>query len=310
MAFLLVGVSVLSFVFLSIAPGNFLDEMRLDPSVAPETVAALRAEYGLNRSVGVKYERWLKALAHGDLGYSFAYNQSAASLLWPRARNTLLLTSIATALSWLVALPIGIRSAEREGRFDDHLLSAASGTLLALPDLLVVIGLLLIAAKTNWVPTGGMTSVDFDDFDTRGKIVDLAAHLALPVTALVLVTLPILARNVRDAMVKALREPFLRAAEGHGISRTRLLLRYALPVAANPLISLFGFSVGALLSCSLLVEIILGWPGLGPLLLEAILSRDIFLVIGAVMFSTIFLVGGNFLADLLLYWNDPRIRIE
>jgi peptide/nickel transport system permease protein len=130
------------------------------------------------------------------------------------------------------------------------------------------------------------------------------------VTALVLITLPILIRNVRDAMARALRAPFLLAAAEHGISRPRLLLRYALPVAANPLISVFGFSVGALLSCSLLVEIILGWPGLGPLLLEAILARDIFLVIGAIMFSTIFLVGGNLLAELLLYWNDPRIRIE
>jgi peptide/nickel transport system permease protein len=308
--FLLLGVSILSFVFLSMAPGSFLDEMRLDPSVASETVAALRAEYGLDRPVSVRYERWLKALVHGDLGYSFAYNQPATSLLWPRARHTLLLTSIATTVAWLLALPIGIWSAEREGGFGDHLVSAASGTFLALPDLLVVIGLLFIAVKTNWVPTGGMTSADFDAYDASGRLLDLTAHLVLPVTALVLITLPILIRNVRDAMARALRAPFLLAAAGHGISRPRLLLRYALPVAANPLISVFGFSVGALLSCSLLVEIILGWPGLGPLLLEAILARDIFLVIGAIMFSTIFLVGGNLLAELLLYCNDPRIRIE
>jgi peptide/nickel transport system permease protein len=99
-------------------------------------------------------------------------------------------------------------------------------------------------------------------------------------------------------------------AEGHGIGRTRLLYRYALPAAANPLITLFGFSVGTLLSGSLLVEVVMSWPGLGPFLLEAILARDLYVVIGGVLLSTLFLVAGNFLADVLLYWVDPRIRTE
>lgn len=308
--FLLFGVSILSFIFLGLAPGDFLDQMRLDPTVSPETVAALRVEYGLDSSITVKYQKWISALVHGDLGYSFAYNQPATALLLPRARNTLLLTSIATISSWLLALPIGIWAAERQERFSDHLVSVASGTLLAIPDVLVVMVLLLMAVKTNLLPTGGMNSADFDSFGTTAKLRDLAVHLVLPVTALVLVTLPILIRNVRDAMIKAMQAPFLLAGVGHGIGRWRLLLRYALPIAANPLISLLGFSVGALLSGSLLVEIILGWPGLGPLLLEAILARDLYLVIGAVMFSTLFLVGGNLVADMLLYWNDPRIRVE
>jgi peptide/nickel transport system permease protein len=132
--------------------------------------------------------------------------------------------------------------------------------------------------------------------------------MALPVTALVLSSLPILIRHVRSSVVEVLGAPFLRAAEGHGIPRRRLLYRYALRAAANPLISLFGFSIGALLSGSLLVEVVMSWPGIGPLLLEAILSRDLYVVIGAVLLSTIFLVSGNLLADLLLYWADPRIR--
>jgi peptide/nickel transport system permease protein len=111
-------------------------------------------------------------------------------------------------------------------------------------------------------------------------------------------------------MSEALEAPFLRAAEGHGISRRRLLYRYALPAAAHPLIALFGFSLGALLSGSLLVEVVMSWPGLGPFLLEAILARDLYVVIGGVLLSTLFLVAGNFAADLLLYWADPRIRAE
>jgi len=111
-------------------------------------------------------------------------------------------------------------------------------------------------------------------------------------------------------LVEALDSPFILSARGHGIPEGRVLFLYALPAAANPLISLFGFSVGTLLSASLLVEVLMSWPGIGPLLVAAILARDIYLVIGAVMFSTLFLVGGNLLADLLLYLADPRIRME
>lgn len=134
--------------------------------------------------------------------------------------------------------------------------------------------------------------------------------MTLPVAALVLSVLPLLVRHVRAAVAEVLVAPFLLAAEGHGIPRRTLLYRYALAAVANPLIALFGFSIGTLLSGSLLIEVVMSWPGLGPFLLEAILARDIYVVIGGVLLSTLFLVGGNFLADLLLYWADPRIRTE
>jgi peptide/nickel transport system permease protein len=111
-------------------------------------------------------------------------------------------------------------------------------------------------------------------------------------------------------MVEALNAPFIQAARGHGITQWRLLLRHALPAAANPLITLFGISVATLLSGSLLVEVISGWPGIGPLFLTAIYDRDFFLVIGVVLLSSLFLVSGNFIADMLLYASDPRIRAE
>jgi len=108
--------------------------------------------------------------------------------------------------------------------------------------------------------------------------------------------------------VTVLDSPFIESARGHGISRSRILYKYALPAAANSLISLLGFSIGALLSTSLLVEVVLSWPGLGPLVLEALLARDIYVVMAVVMLSSVFLVLGNLIADLLLYWSDPRIR--
>jgi peptide/nickel transport system permease protein len=308
--FVLLGVSILAFFFSALAPGNYFDEMRLNPQMSADRVSALRAQYQVDRPMAVRYAHWASALLRGDLGFSFTYNTPVAALLWARARNTLLLTGTATVLVWILALPLGIWSAERLGKPADVALSWMSAALLIIPDLTLALGLLVLAVRTGWLPTGGMVSVGFDEFSPVHKVRDVAVHLVLPVTVLVAAALPVLLRHVRSAVAEALEAPFLRAAQGHGISKTRLLYRYALPAAGHPLIALFGFSIGTLLSGSLLVEVVMSWPGLGPFLLEAILARDLYVVIGGVLFSTLFLVAGNFVADLLLYWVDPRIRAE
>lgn len=307
---LLFGASILTFLFSALAPGNYFEEMRLDPQISAQTVASLRAQYQLESPLPVRYVRWLNSVLHGEMGFSFAYNSPVAPLLWTRARNTLLLTGTATLLAWMIALPLGIWSASSMGRWPDHVLSWVTAGLLILPELVLALSLLIIAVRSGWFPTGGLVSTGFETLTLFGKIRDLAWHMFLPVSALVLASLPVLIRHVRSAMAEVLSAPFLRAAEGHGIPRRKLLYRYALRAAANQLISLSGFSIGALLSGSLLVEVVMSWPGLGPLLLEAILARDFYVVIGGVLLSTVFLVSGNFLADLLLYWADPRIRAE
>ncbi len=307
-AFLLIGVSILTFLFSALAPGNYFDEMRLNPQISPETVAALRAQYQLDRPLPLRYGRWVNSLLHGEMGFSFAYNSPVAPLLWVRARNTLLLTLTATVIAWALALPLGIWSATTLGRVSDRVLSGLTAALLVVPDLPLALALLILAVRSGWFPMGGMVSVGFENLSPIQKMRDIVLHMELPVIALVLSALPILVRHVRSAVADVLEAPFLRAAASHGIRRRTLLYRYALRAAANPLISLFGFSVGALLSGSLLVEVVMSWPGLGPLLLEAILARDFYVVIGGVLYSTIFLVAGNFLADVLVFWADPRIR--
>lgn len=306
---LLFGVSALTFLFTSLAPGDYFEEMHLNPQIAPETVSALRVQYRLNQSLPVRYASWVSSLARGRLGFSFSYNSPVGPLLWSRARNTLLLTVIAMVLTWSLALPLGIWSAEYRGRIQDSLVSWAMSVLLVIPDLVLGLIMLLLAVRTGWFPRG-LLSIGADRLPPLGKLRDSVSHLALPVLALALTTLPLLVMHVRAAVCDVLDAPFIQTARGHGISRGRLLYRYALPAAANPLISLLGFSIGALLGGSLLVEIVMGWPGLGPLLVEAILSRDLYVVIGGVLLSTLFLVFGNFIADLLLYWADPRIRPE
>ena len=307
---LLLGVSLFSFAILQLAPGDFFTPIRLNPQISAHTVATMRSQYGLDQSFPIRYERWLRSVFTGDLGVSFAYGTPVAPLLLVRARNTLLLTATSLLLAWLLAIPLGIWSAARRGQWSDRAGGIVTSSLLTIPDLVLFLALLLVAVRTGWFPTGGMTSAGFDDLTIGGKLKDLAAHLFLPALGLVLATLPPLVRHVRSAMIEVLDAPFVRAARAHGIPERRVLLRYALPVAANPLITLFGYSIAAMLSASLLVEMVLSWPGAGPLLVDAILAKDVYVVVGAVMLSSVFLIAGNLVADVVLVATDPRIRME
>ena len=308
--FLLVGVSLLSFVFVEAAPGNFLDEMRLNPQISRQTLSQLREQYGMDQPLAVRYVHWLRSVARGELGFSFAYNTPVAPLLWSRARNTLLLTGSATLMAWLIALPWGMVSAEQRRGWIDSASSLVTALLLATPDVMLALGLLLFAVRTSKLPAGGMMSLAREGQSKWAQTKDIAAHLLGPMSVLVLISLPTLLRHIRAAMIEALQSPSVRAARAHGITRGRILYRHALPMAMNPLISLFALSLGSLLSASLLVEVVMSWPGLGPLLLEAILARDVYVIIGAVMFASLLLIGGMLLGDILLFSTDPRIRTE
>jgi peptide/nickel transport system permease protein len=308
--FVLIGVSMLSFVFLQLAPGNFFDEMRLNPQISNHTITQLYRQYGIDRPLPEKYFYWLKSVAKGEWGMSFAYNTPVAPLVWARARNTLLLTGSAALLSWTIALLWGIFSADRRHSFADRAGTAMTSVLLITPDLLLALAVLWIALRTHWFYAGGMLAPHSGRQTGLTYWKDLVLHLVAPVTVLVLGSLPVLLRHTRSAIFEALDSPFVRAVRAHGISRNRVLFRHALPAAAAPLVSLFGLSLGSLLSASLLIEVIMNWPGLGPLLLEAILARDLYVVIGAVMFSAVFLISGTLLGDILLLAADPRIRTE
>jgi peptide/nickel transport system permease protein len=304
---LLVGVSALCFAFTEIAPGSFFDEMRLNPQISPETIASLRAQYGLDQPLVVRYGRWVHAAVHADLGYSIAYNTPVAPLLWGRAKNTLLLAFSSMLLAWLVSVPLGVWAARR-GRIFDKLSGVTTSFFLAVPEVVVVVALLAIVVRWRVLPFGGMQSVNFESLSTWDRLWDIARHLLLPLLILAVADGTIIFRHVRASVLEILETPFVQAAHSFGISRTRLLFRHVLPVAASPAISLFGFSIAGLISGSLLVEVVCGWPGLGPLILDATFSRDLYLVIGGLMLSTLFMIGGNFIADVMLLAADPRIR--
>lgn len=299
---LLLAVSAAWFALLAASPGDYFDLQRLDPRVSAATVDKLRAEYGLTKPWWVRYGDWLVSVAHGEMGVSIVYNEPVADLLLPRCANTLLLTLTSTALAWGLALPAGLWAAVRRGGGIDHVWNVAAGLLLAIPELLL--GTLLVywaAGSARW-PAGGMRSAQ------DGGLLDILRHLALPAGVLAAGLFPIVFRHFRNALAEASGLPFVRAARAVGVSPPRIWLHSVLRVAANPMISLLGLSIGGILSSSLLAEVIFGWPGLGPLFVEAVMTKDTYLVLAPVMFSAVALAVGNLLADLLLMWNDPRIR--
>jgi peptide/nickel transport system permease protein len=293
-----------------LAPGDFLNEMKLDPRISREMVLALRDRYGLDQPLPIKYAHWVQSVFRGEFGYSFAYNTPVGPLLWLRARNTLVLTIPATILAWAIAVPLGAWCASRRGQWADRLCAGATTTLLVVPELLLALALLLLAVRTRYFPVGGMKSAGFAELGVWGKLEDVGFHMILPATALILMNLPLLVRHVRSSLGDVLVAPFIQATRARGVPPGRLLFRDALRAASNPLITLFGLSIATLLSTSLVIEAIMSWPGLGPLLLEAIAARDLYVVIGAVMCSTLLLLSGNLVADALLYLSDPRLRTD
>jgi peptide/nickel transport system permease protein len=303
-AALLLVLSLLAFSVAQFAPGDPFSEMRNDPHISRGAVDAARARAGLDRPFPARYAAWLASLARGDLGYSTLYAAPVGSLLGTRVRATLILTVTATLIAWLIAVPFGIWNAAVRGSWLDGAARLGLAVLLAIPDLVLAVVLLAIGARTGWFPVGGMASTG------AAGAADVSRHMLLPVAVLVMGMVPVLIRHVRSSVREAMDAPFTLNARAQGIGGNRLLFRHVLPAAAHPLISLFGLSLGTLLSGSLLVEVIVGWPGMGPLFLEAIMARDTSVVLATVLLSGALLIAGNLAADLLLYRLDPRIRVR
>jgi peptide/nickel transport system permease protein len=299
--FVLFGVSVLSFVLVELAPGDFFAEMRLDPRSRRRRCGPCARGTAWTVPCPSATLRWVASLARGELGYSFAYGTPVAPLLWPR------LPQHAPAHGhghrrWPGPWPFPSACGGRHARAAAvrRSLAVLMATLLAIPDILLALALLLLAVRTGWFPAGGMTSVGYEQMSRAARFRDVVSHLVLPAAALVLCVLPSLTRHVRASMAATLDAPFVPGGSRARPSGMARRLRHALPAAANPLVSLFGLSVATLTSMSLLVEIVMSWPGLGPLLLEAILARDFHLVLALVLASTVLLLAGNVLADVLL----------
>ena len=308
--YLLFGVSLGSFVLSEVAPGDFYAEARLNPQISPDALIQMKSEHHLDQPLISKYSYWLESVVRGEWGFSLSYNMPVKRLLWWRLLNTLLLTVTATVLAWVVGVPSGIWLATGGRAVHRQLARGGLALLVATPEVLLVLIFQLIAVRSGYLPVGGMFSPEWPQMNLWNRAQDVARHLALPVTVLTLSAVPAITMHAASAIAEVLDAPFVLGARANGIPHRRLLWRHALPAAAHPLIASLGLSVGTLLSASVLVENAMGWPGLGRLMLEATLERDVHVVISIVMLSAVFLIAGSFVSDLLLYSVDPRIRRE
>ncbi|MCC6348129.1 MAG: ABC transporter permease [Candidatus Eisenbacteria bacterium] len=305
---LLLGISALTFLLLQLAPGDFLATMAENPQVPAEALEQMRRGFGLDQPWYVQYGLYLRnVFLHFDFGYSFAYRLPVFSVLGKGVLNTLLLASAAMVVTWGLAIPFGVLAAVRQHRWQDRTLSVAAFVSLSVPELLSGMLLLMLAANTGWFPVGNMHSDDAADLGAIARALDVARHLVLPALVVGLVPFASRMRQMRASLLDVLKLDYVTTARAKGLSESRVVTHHALRNALNPMITLFGFTLGSLLSGSFVAETIFSWPGIGTITLEAIRTEDQYLVMGAVLVAATVLVLGNLAADLLLAAADPRI---
>lgn len=306
---LLLGVTALTFLLLYLAPGDPLGPWLDNPQVSPASIAAMRHRFGLDQPWYVQFALYVKNVClHLDFGESFSRHQPVFAVLRPAVLNTLLLAVAAALITWGLAVPLGVLAAARSNTMPDRLLSVVAYLGLSVPEVLSGLLLLLFAVRTGWFPAGGMRSIDWDQMSSGARLLDVLRHLALPALVVGLVPLASRMRQMRASLLDVLRLDYVTTARAKGLDEVQVLFKHALRNALNPLITLFGYTLGSLLSGALVAEIIFSWPGLGQITYEAITTRDLYLVVGAVQLAAGMLVLGNLVADLLLAASDPRIR--
>jgi len=305
--FILFGVSLLSFLIIKLSPGSILDQLKLNPSISPQTLEELRKAYGLDQNPFLQFLLWFKNALFFDFGYSLQYHAPVSELIAERLPNTLVLSISSALIAWLLAFPLGILAALKRGSLIDRLILGFSYTFMSIPNFFLAFLLMVFAVKTGILPVGGTHSPNYENLSPIGQFLDYLKHLALPATVLALGGVAGLARLVRSSAIEVLESPLMVYLKAKGAPfgvRLKHLLRNML----NPFITLLGFEIANLVSGAGLVEIITGWPGIGMLMLDAVLSKDLFLVMGSLYIGTLLLIIGNLISDILLALNDPRIR--
>lgn len=294
---LVLVVSSAALMLVEAAPGDHLSGFDLDPVSA----AAERHRLGLDRPLWVKYGAWLGRAVRLDLGESLKYRRPVGELVAERAQKTALLGFAALALATMIGMPAGIFTGSRH----TVLVAIARGVSLlfvSVPPLVTSLGLLLFAARTGWFPVGGFPASE----DASWLLV--LQYLTLPTIALALPIAATLERLQSQALEEALTDPSIHAARARGCSPARLVWRHALRLSLKPVLAVYGVIVGSVLGGSFAVEIVTAWPGLGALMYEGLVARDLYLVAGCAAAGAVFLALGILLSDLGLAFVDPRIE--
>ena len=294
-------VSALTFALLGAAGGDALGELSTEGAASEAALREMRRVYGLDEPLAVRYVRWLGQVAGGRMGESFYYHAPVATILWPRLLRTLALAAVALVIALSISLTLGALAARRRGSLWDRASELVILLTASTPRIVLALVALAIVARTSVFPVGGAgveeTWADFRPL----RIVPPAIVLSIPLIALFLA-------QVREGLSHALSQDFVQVARAKGLTERAVIMRHALRDALNPLITLFGYAFGSVVSGSVIVETVLGWSGLGSLSVTAVKTRDVPLLMGVVMITATAVLTGNLIADILLRLNDPRLR--
>ncbi len=295
---------------MSLTPGDFLTPIRMQRDISDEYIQQLERQFGLDQHWTIQYFLWLKNAVQFDLGYSFAYKVPVAELLGERIFATVLLAISAMVFAWIIAIPLGMLAAIKKGSIFDRLSSILAFAALSMPEFFLGLIAVYVVAQTGILPIGGFTSIEHDYLPWFAQVIDIAKHLILPAFVLGVGYIGYVMRIMRSSFIDTMHAEFVKTARAKGLSENKVMFKHVLRNAINPMISVFGLTFSFLLSGSLIIEIVFSYPGLGNLIYFALIREDQFLVIGSVMMSCTVLVICNLIADILLAWSDPRIRLS
>ena len=313
----LAAVSVVSFLIIQLPPGDFLTSLagkmaEQGGDLDSASLAGLKARYGLDQPWYIQYWRWITGiLLHGDFGQSFEWNKPVSELLWDRMGMTLLLSLVTLVVTWMLALPIGIYSAVRRYSVLDYVVTFLGFIGLAIPSFLLSLALMYILSRYAGMSVGGLFSPAYVNAPwSWAKLVDLAAHLWLPVLILSTSGTAALIRVMRANLIDELHKPYVQTARANGLGEMELLFKYPVRVALNPFVSTIGWVLPHVFSGAVIVSVVLSLPTDGPLLLNALLAQDMYLAGSFILILSALTVIGTLLSDLLLAWLDPRVRYQ
>jgi peptide/nickel transport system permease protein len=313
---LLVIFSIISFVLIQAPPGDFVTSYIAEiaaggSGMSQQQIDGLRELYGLDKPMYVQYLRWVGRLLQGDLGVSLDWRRPNTELIGERLLLTVLLGGFTFVFTWALAIPIGILSATRQYSFFDYFFTIFNYMGVATPSFMTALVLMWLAFSYFGISITGLFSPQYVDAPwSLGRVLDLLSHIWVPMVILGMDGTARLARIMRANLLDELKKPYMEMARAKGLSEWKLVLKYPVRLAINPLASTIGWYLPLIFSGSVVVATVLNLPTIGPLLLRSLISQDMFLA-GSIIFIFCFLgVIGTIISDILLAWLDPRIRME
>jgi peptide/nickel transport system permease protein len=313
---LLVIFSIFAFVIIQAPPGDYITTYIADlaasgSAIDQAQIDTLRERYGLDQPMYVQYLKWMQRLVTGDLGFSLDWQKPIKELIGERIVLTVILGLFTFAFTWLLAIPIGIISAVKQYSFLDYFFTVFNYFGVATPTFMTALVLMWIAFSQFGVSVTGLFSPEYIDAPwTMDRVRDLLSHMWLPMIILGLDGTARLARIMRANLLDELNKPYVEMARAKGLPEWKLVLKYPVRLAINPLVSTIGWYLPLIFSGSVIVATVLNLPTIGPMLLRSLISQDMFLAGTIVMIYLFLAIIGTLISDILLAWLDPRIRME